>query len=45
MEDGNEMPHHSIIGIGLLLGTHKSRTVVTQSDFDTTQKRFPTKRL
>lgn len=45
MEDGDEMPHYGVIGIGLLLGTHKCRAVVTQSDFDTTQKRFPTKRL
>lgn len=45
MEDGNEMPHDRVIGVGLLLGTHKRRAVVAQGYFDTAQKRLPTRRL
>lgn len=45
MEDGDEMPHDGVIGIGLLLRTHKRRAVITQGDFGTVQNRFPTKRL
>jgi len=45
MQYGNEMPHHGIIGVRLLLRSHERRAVVAQCYFNTAQKRLPTRRL
>lgn len=45
MKYSDQMSHDSVVGIKLLLRTHKYRAVITQGDFDSAQNRLPTRRL